>query len=538
MAKLKVWSDQLNKWVLPSVDASSVIVDDTNLDNNLSGIGSSLQDLMEAIDDLPLGGSGSAGLENIFRTSIIITGLDIDTAALIGVASSLGIPVGSGIYACTDGSIASYPGGQVYGFLDTFNFIWGLTDGTLVVTQDAGTPPATGAVNLISVYVTDNSHTFQTITYLELTGGLAIAQSLVQTRPLSGFWYFKDKEAIFAGKGITSWDTSLIGNGSLNFGTENTTSGANSIAIGAFNNALGDNSICIGKSATANGDNSLSIGNEVNSATAETNSIAICGSAGSFGLAILASGIDNCGGVYNTYVGCTDRLGLFSTLISEDRYRDIYGATLGLYQITDIELMTWVGNTVVDLYNTVNGAFPREFLMPHDSIKIIRALDGADLGTYQVASIDFDNSTVTLDKPVVTFVADIENPTNIYFQRKGNLSIRYRGSSHEWMETYGSYWSFTGKKIVCGLGVESISSTSDITNMHQIILASGDITLTLPSANGNMNKEYVIKKTDSNSTTVTIDSYAGTIDSATSVSITSQYGQIRVVSDNSNWWII
>ena len=75
-----------------------------------------------------------------------------------------------------------------------------------------------------------------------------------------------------------------------------------------------------------------------------------------------------------------------------------------------------------------------------------------------------------------------------------------------------------------------------------VMLASasvGAVTISLPSAVGNIDRIIVVKKTDGTSNAVNINpSGSETIDGAASESITTQYASITMVSDGSNWLII
>jgi len=68
---------------------------------------------------------------------------------------------------------------------------------------------------------------------------------------------------------------------------------------------------------------------------------------------------------------------------------------------------------------------------------------------------------------------------------------------------------------------------------------SGAITITLPSAAGIAGRVYVVKKIDNSTNAVTVAaSGSETIDGATSVSLSTQWGSVRVQSDGSNWFKI
>ena len=69
--------------------------------------------------------------------------------------------------------------------------------------------------------------------------------------------------------------------------------------------------------------------------------------------------------------------------------------------------------------------------------------------------------------------------------------------------------------------------------------SSGALTITLPPAAGLEAVVYHIKKIDSNANIVTIDGNGSeTIDDATTASITTQYENVMIVCDGSNWHII
>jgi hypothetical protein len=72
----------------------------------------------------------------------------------------------------------------------------------------------------------------------------------------------------------------------------------------------------------------------------------------------------------------------------------------------------------------------------------------------------------------------------------------------------------------------------------EVVLASGTITITLPSAAGN-DYYYTVKKTDSSANTITIATISSqTIDGGSSASLLVQYASITLVSDGSNWNVI
>ena len=88
-----------------------------------------------------------------------------------------------------------------------------------------------------------------------------------------------------------------------------------------------------------------------------------------------------------------------------------------------------------------------------------------------------------------------------------------------------------------------VSATADLIvgSEDQYVLCDctdGAITVTLLAAGDSSLMELVVIKTDSSANTVTIevDSADDSIDGASTASITSQYGHVRLVSDGSNDW--
>lgn len=87
--------------------------------------------------------------------------------------------------------------------------------------------------------------------------------------------------------------------------------------------------------------------------------------------------------------------------------------------------------------------------------------------------------------------------------------------------------------------VTSQSSAYPIVSTDCIVLVSGNTTVTLPTAVGITGRLYIIKKTDSASTTVTIATTSSqTIDGQTTVAFSEQYKCFTVISDNANWQVI
>lgn len=87
------------------------------------------------------------------------------------------------------------------------------------------------------------------------------------------------------------------------------------------------------------------------------------------------------------------------------------------------------------------------------------------------------------------------------------------------------------------LPVTSPTTNYSVQSTDYIILANGNITITLPSASsGGIGDNYIIKRISNNIVNVVV-SGGGTIDGNTTIQLTSIYASINVVSDGTAWWI-
>lgn len=88
-----------------------------------------------------------------------------------------------------------------------------------------------------------------------------------------------------------------------------------------------------------------------------------------------------------------------------------------------------------------------------------------------------------------------------------------------------------------------VSKTASYTAANESIIlvdaSSGAVAINMPASSGLSGREYIIKKTDSYSSTVTITPDGSeTIDGASSYVISDQYSGITIVSDGSNWFVV
>jgi hypothetical protein len=95
---------------------------------------------------------------------------------------------------------------------------------------------------------------------------------------------------------------------------------------------------------------------------------------------------------------------------------------------------------------------------------------------------------------------------------------------------------------LAGLSIASKTGAYTLTATDNLVLGNvngGGFTLTLPDAAVNSGKLYSIKKTDSSSNTLTINTTSSqTIDGSLTATISVQYVSLDLISDGSNWQII
>lgn len=146
--------------------------------------------------------------------------------------------------------------------------------------------------------------------------------------------------------------------------------------------------------------------------------------------------------------------------------------------------------------------------------------------------------------------------TGLIAIRPGNDSVdAFRLQNASGANNYFGFDSSNGRITVGGSGSQANSTLTvlgsistpiatkslnyTLTIGDATILASGNTTLTLPSAVGITGREYTIKKIDSAGTTILIATTASqSIDGNTNASLTNQYATIRVQSDGTQWWTV
>jgi len=86
---------------------------------------------------------------------------------------------------------------------------------------------------------------------------------------------------------------------------------------------------------------------------------------------------------------------------------------------------------------------------------------------------------------------------------------------------------------------ETASFTVAHGGFYKVDATSGAVTVTLPAAASNTGMRLDIKKIDASGNAVTVDGNAAeTIDGAATVTLSSQYDDVTVVCDGTEWFIL
>ncbi len=103
--------------------------------------------------------------------------------------------------------------------------------------------------------------------------------------------------------------------------------------------------------------------------------------------------------------------------------------------------------------------------------------------------------------------------------------------------TTDEYYHLTANQYTSMTSVVSASANINLLASNNVILCNGTFSTYLPTAVGNIGKTYHIKNIGTGIITV-LPSGSQVIDSASALSITSQYSSAQIVTDGLNWYII
>ncbi|KPA17098.1 conserved hypothetical protein, secreted [Candidatus Magnetomorum sp. HK-1] len=135
-------------------------------------------------------------------------------------------------------------------------------------------------------------------------------------------------------------------------------------------------------------------------------------------------------------------------------------------------------------------------------------------------------------------------PYTVTFAEQYYISIQIEGG--DYLKINNSFipvtstWTAFRASTSGGRLVNSVSSDYSITDMDDIVLASGATTITLPQADSFHYRIFTIKKTDSSNTLSIATISNETIDgidrsNGSPITITEQYDEMSFVSDGQNW---
>ncbi len=164
-----------------------------------------------------------------------------------------------------------------------------------------------------------------------------------------------------------------------------------------------------------------------------------------------------------------------------------------------------------------------------------------DKGHFEVAYSDSSGSiTVTHNlgrMPQVTIIDDTDEEIflTVTHTSVNVVTVTWNADGTTIAGTVICDTSFAGKTIsvVTKTSNSTLVTTNDIINVNA---TSGAVTITLPTAVGNVGQQFNIKKIDLSSNSVTI-SGAQTIDGQSTIVITGQNDSVTIYSDNTEWWI-
>lgn len=123
----------------------------------------------------------------------------------------------------------------------------------------------------------------------------------------------------------------------------------------------------------------------------------------------------------------------------------------------------------------------------------------------------------------------------------GALTSVAPGTANNVLKSDGTQWT-SGSVSAPNLTVASKTSAYTVTSSDDLVLGdatSAAFTLTLPAAASNTGKVFRLQKTDSSVNVVTVDGNASeTIRGQLTFKLATQYEQISIVSDGTNWQLI
>ncbi|KPA10897.1 conserved hypothetical protein, secreted [Candidatus Magnetomorum sp. HK-1] len=154
-----------------------------------------------------------------------------------------------------------------------------------------------------------------------------------------------------------------------------------------------------------------------------------------------------------------------------------------------------------------------------------------------------ENHTVTVSRGIysISLGDSVAFPHTLSFATQYYLGVSVDDNDMDQLIPLTNTWTAFRAKTAGGRCIREISSNYTITNSDDIIVASGNVRLTLPPASDVPNRIFTIKKMDSKNMlsietngTETID-FVNRGSGGTALEISNQYDEVSVISDGQKW---
>ena len=212
------------------------------------------------------------------------------------------------------------------------------------------------------------------------------------------------------------------------------------------------------------------------------------------------------------------------------------------------------------VYRTTGGTWAKakaDSLSTCDAIGVIKYKNGDTYTVVDCGYVDFSSSSIypltdggtyfvsdtvagelTTTEP--TIIGYISKPLMAATSTSGGFIINHRGMQNKNTSGYSGFSGYSGisPSSLHVIAQKSADYTADYWEVVKVNSSGEDITITLPTAVGNLNKEIVVKKMHLSNNVIVDANGAETIDESASYTLTALYQSVTVISDNSNWIVI
>ncbi len=329
-----------------------------------------------------------------------------------------------------------------------------------------------------------------------------------------GGGYYNNAEADYTVVSGGQDNTASSGWATVGGGWTNDASGEYSTIAGGYDNTASSANAVIagGRENIASGLNSSVIGGQNNTASNEY--AAICG------------GLDNtASGEYALVIGGDNNT-------ASGFYSVVTGGTNNSSTMNYSTVGGGFNNTASGLYSSIPGGrylqvgngsfgFRGGLSNPFSTLNV-----AAETNTFHIANAGFHfNHT---QEAAADFRLESDTKDDMFFMDAGTERVGIG------TDTPASTHQIEGSK---GWAVAAVSSTGNLDETHNVVLASNTITLTLPAAAGVAGRVYTIKNVGTG--VITVAGNGGeNIDGAGSLNLAAQYDYVEIVSDGTQWYVI